>query len=171
MITNEIVKIENSNPDEIFEQMCEETYDDLMKYALWLTRGNKYSAEEIVQNTYEIAKKKQYVILSHPNPAGWLSLTAQNYNTRHIKEMRKINEYEIELVYDAPYEIDTYDDLTFEILERLTEQEQQFFIDHYEHNISIAEMARRDMGSYDSLKKYNIRLKTKISKMLELPKC
>ena len=166
MVTDDITKNEKSTSDDEFSKLCEDTYADLQKYALWLTRGDKYTAEEIVQNTYELAKKKQDIVLAHPNPAGWLSKTAQNYNMKHITKIRKIQAYETELVYDVPYKIETYKELFDEIYHRLSEQEQRFFVDHYEYDISLVEMAERDNISYDKLKKFNVKLKSKIAKML-----
>jgi DNA-directed RNA polymerase specialized sigma24 family protein len=65
MVTDRTTK-EKSKGDDEFNRLCEDTYEDLKKYVLWLTHGDKYAAEDIVQNTYEIAKKKQDIVLSTP---------------------------------------------------------------------------------------------------------
>jgi predicted DNA-binding protein YlxM (UPF0122 family) len=77
--------------------------------------------------------------------------------------------YEIELIYDIPCEIDTYENLFDEIFRRLTETEQQLFVDYYENNISLIEISKRDNINYDILKKRNVKLKAKIAKMLTIP--
>ena len=69
--------------DTDFEKLCEHTIADLRKYILYLTNGDIHTADEILQKTYLLAKEKQDKLLSHPNPAGWLSVTAQNLCRQH----------------------------------------------------------------------------------------
>ena len=95
--------------------------------------------------------------------------TAQNYQLKYITKIQKIHANEVELVYDISCEIDTYEDLIGEIFQRLSNQEKKFYIDHYEYDISLIEISKRDNISYDKLKKFNIKLKSKIAKMLTVP--
>jgi len=80
-----------------FSKLYDNTNEDLMKYILKLTSGNKYLAEEIMQDTYLQAKENQDELLEHPNPAGWLFVTVKNLYYKQMKNITNHTVYVTEL--------------------------------------------------------------------------
>ncbi|MCL1857664.1 MAG: hypothetical protein FWF92_00310 [Oscillospiraceae bacterium] len=84
----------------VFSDFCEYTYKNLEMYVLKLTSGDRYLAEDIVQNTYWTAQLNQLDFHNHSNPEGWLYKTAKNLFYKELKIADKVNNMEMIITPD-----------------------------------------------------------------------
>ena len=156
----------NSEKSTDFAKFCENTQKNLKKYVLRLQNNDIYAAEEIVQDTYEFAMKKKDVVMSHPNPEGWLFEVAKNFSKKYNQKKRKTRANETELTENIIIPTDSYSELIESILSALTDREKVFFESHYIDRVSILEIADQTGEKYDNLKKFSSRLKAKLKKII-----
>ena len=81
-----------------FSDFCEYTYENLKLYVLKLTAGDRYLAEDIVQDTYMLARINQACLCNHSNPVRWLYSTAKIIFYNKIKDMQTISSTETVLI-------------------------------------------------------------------------
>ena len=165
--------------DKSFSDFCEYTYNDLTMYVLKLTAGNKYLAEDIVQNTYCIAKINQSRLCQSYNPAGWLYSTAKHVFYKEITAIGKINNIETLLTEDIADdhddflqingEIDTITkaDIFIKVFEKMPEKDKKLITDHYMNNLSLKEIAFDSNGNYENIRKKHYRLIKSIIKKVD----
>ena len=150
--------------DEEFNKLCEDTYEKL-KIKVYAKTGDKYAAEEIMQETYLIAGKNKKKLLSHPNPEGWLYKTAVYIHANNIRKNKKLENNETELSEELIVEFDSNEngaDLAEEILSSLSEKDRVLVKMRYYDGLSLKEIADEKNMNYEALQKYFHRLIQKI---------
>ena len=65
-----------NNADNFFQSLCEQYYADLGNFLLALTKDREL-AQDLLQETFIVAWNKRELLLTHPNPAGFLFHTAR----------------------------------------------------------------------------------------------
>jgi len=166
------------NRETEFSDFCEYTYENLKLYVLKLTGGDRYLAEDIVQNTYLIAEINQRGLLSHSNPAGWLRRTAKNLFYKEKKAAKRINSIETILTDDIQDKYNYFAEIDGEIPEKkktvhftriysaLSVKEKKIIEDYHLKNIKLKEIAA-DMGeNYEYVRKKHYRLVNSIVKKI-----
>ena len=171
-----MIKTKYANRSKAFLKLYKNSHKDLEKYILKLVNGNKYLSEEIIQKTYLCATENQDTLLEHPNPAGWLFVTAKNLYYKEMKTIVEYNAHEIELPDDVSdgTEIDflsdedeKYDELLKYIIENLRGKEVRLFEDYYVKNIPLKEIAINMKENYVNMRKFNSRLKIKLIALIK----
>lgn len=161
--------------DNAFSQLCNSTYNELKKYVLRLTNGDRYASEEIVQYTYEVAARNREKLLSHENPIGWLYDTAKKRYYKYIEKHGKITENEVELKEDTVTTIEEklqgeneiiYRVLSEKIIAQLSEKEKQLLTAHYIEKQTLKEIAEETNEDYERLRKAHYRLMEKLRSTL-----
>jgi len=158
-----------------FSKLYDNTHEDLKKYVLKLVNGDRYLAEEIIQDTYLQAKENQDELLEHPNPAGWLFVTAKNLYYKQMKSIADYSVYETELTDDlADLEIDflsfgedKYEERLQYIKSNLNEKETRLFTDYYIKKLSLKEISKNINENYTNIRKANSRLKIKLINLIK----
>lgn len=175
-------KIENEKTKDDFSKLCEDIYNSLRSYALRLTAGNIYQAEEIIQDTYEYAVKNKAVLLSHSNPKAWFYKTIKIFYMRNREKNLKLENNEKTLNEDITENDDGYiihenyfelsyadfPDTTIldDIMSQLSEKERELILCQFIDGSSVKEIAKRWNESYEALRKFNYRLMKKIKVLL-----
>lgn len=161
--------------DNDFNNLCNATYNDLKKYVVRLMNGNVHSAEEVVQNTYKAATEQKELLLSHPNPPGWLFNTAKNICREQWRKTKKIYGYEEELtdnLYIKENQFNDEEDIFYDVLKeevtsQLSERDIWLITEHCINEVSIREIAESYNENYDALQKHIYRLLKKIKNTLK----
>ena len=76
-----------NNADNFFQSLCEQYYADLGNFLLALTKDREL-AQDLLQETFIVAWNKRELLLTHPNPAGFLFQTAR-LCLRHARQKQK----------------------------------------------------------------------------------
>lgn len=76
-----------NNADNFFQSLCEQYYADLGNFLLALTKDREL-AQDLLQETFIVAWNKRELLLTHPNPAGFLFQTAR-LCLKHARQKQK----------------------------------------------------------------------------------
>jgi len=144
-VARQKMREEKSGIDE-FAKFYTQNYDLIYKYAYQMFQ-NKYIAEDIVQETFCIALRKQNELRDHPNPKWWLLRTARY----KIAEVRRRMKYWCM----EPLELDrpelAREDARFDIKElemmaltTVGEKEWQLMKKYYLFGTTISELAEAE---------------------------
>lgn len=71
--------------EQFFEGLCAAYYENVLRY-LYRTLGDAEAARDAVQEVFLTALGKQTELAAHPNPGGWLFLTARNLAKKAKRE-------------------------------------------------------------------------------------
>ena len=150
-----------------FSKLCNDTYERITQLTMNRLR-NAYEAEEVVQRTYLIAMEKADKVMSHPNPVGWLILTANNLCRQYYDYKKTQVKTLTELSDDFPMHEDenAYDGLFEKITSQLSEKETHLFWSYYIDNIPLRQIAADRGENYASLSKFSYRLKLKLADII-----
>jgi len=166
------------NWEKDFSDFCESTYKNLMSYALKLTVGDRYLAEDIVQETYLLAKINQVYLCNHCNPIRWLYSTAKKLFYQKAKYAKNKNKTEINLTEEIKDEKDFFYNINGEISEitktgiflkifaELSEQDRKLLKDYYIKKIQLKDIADELGENYEKIRKKHFRLSCDIIKKI-----
>ena len=76
-----------NNADNFFQSLCEQYYADLGNFLLALAKDREL-AQDLLQETFIVAWNKRELLLTHPNPAGFLFQTAR-LCLKHARQKQK----------------------------------------------------------------------------------
>jgi len=162
--------------EKVFSDFCESTYKGLNMYVLKLTSGNIYLAEDIVQDTYEIAQADQLNFCGRPNPVGWLYKTAKNLFYKEIKAAQKINNTETilsENIADCRNHFSEINgendniantDIFMKIFKKLAKKDQKLIKDCTIGKLKLKDIAYNLGEGYECIRKRYYRLINRIIK-------
>lgn len=170
-----------NNTEHFFQTLCEQYYADLGNYLLAMTRDREL-AQDLLQETFIVAWKKRELLISHPNPGGFLFQTARlclkNARQKQKRQQRHLVYLEQEqLVQQSdqrqaadPWEQlcqqqdDAIDETNWVLpaLQQLSCEEYQLYRQHYLEKKSFAQLAREQNISPVSLRMRALRIRKKI---------
>ena len=138
--------------EEYFQELYEETYDELLRYVSKLYWYDAAMVEDILQETYLILYRKITEVMRHENPTGWIKMTAK-YVTYHVLERNHaveeiLSQYQADTAVSPEKLLDEYEDLR----KFLTEKELKLIRRYYEEGYSLDELAQEYRISKPALK-------------------
>jgi len=71
--------------ERFFDGLCEDYYEKVLRY-LYAALADEQAARDIVQEVFLVAWQKREALLTHPNPGGFLFLTAKNLAQKARRE-------------------------------------------------------------------------------------
>lgn len=150
-----------------FEQFYLNTKNVVYQYLYQHMEDNE-ETEDVAQETYLMALEKWGILQNHPNPAGWLMLTARHLCAgfhRHIY-FRKEN---IEAAKDIPYEEPAYNMLLMEdLLENTYKTKERNIAKKYFLEGDNVEELAEDLGiSQGALRSKLYRMRNRMKRYLE----
>lgn len=155
-----------------FEEVCRENYARIYNYILAKT-GSKEAAEDITQDVFLIAYQKGDEFLEHEKPIAFLYVTAKNLVLESFRqrEKEKLSE-EMEILSDSK---DVFEEICREraqrvderqyqkqVLQKLTETEQQFYRKHYVEKKPMKAIAGEMGMSETAVRMKYVRLRKKV---------
>lgn len=128
--------------NEWFDQLYKEHSARLFKQAFYVLH-DRHLAEDLVEETFLILLYKQHDLITHPNLAGWLSLTLKNLIYDELKSAR--HRLEMPLISDnAAASVDTYHQSLNELLPKgLFPKEREILSLLFEEQLPYEEIAQR----------------------------
>lgn len=151
------------------ETIMIEHYAEMYKFVRYSTK-NTNNVDDIVQEVFIEAYKKQEEVQNHPFILGWLYKTAKFKMLEYFnKEKTKLSnqvEFRDEYINNNTYDliIEEYSDIS----EVLNDNELQMVIDKHEIGLSIDEIARKNDLSNCATKTRLSRIYKKIKKVFML---
>lgn len=71
-----------------FNQLCQENYKRILQYLV--VKVHDYDiAEDLIQGVFLVAWEKRAILVSHPNPPGFLYTTARNKALVYLRQRQK----------------------------------------------------------------------------------
>lgn len=163
----------NAKAEQFFEELYKKEYDDIIRFVRRLVNDNR-GIEDITQETFLEAYRKRKKLMDHPNPKGWLYITARNKWMKWAEKQRKYL-----LDYDSHAEGPVGDDknrtddyymaeVMYSVKETLTEKDFRILRNYYEYGYSSKEMAKY-LGVTENCFKVRVaRMKAKLKKNIDL---
>lgn len=71
--------------ERFFDGLCEDYYEKVLRY-LYAALADEQAARDTVQEVFLVAWQKREALLTHPNPGGFLFLTAKNLAQKARRE-------------------------------------------------------------------------------------
>ena len=147
---------EDRKAKRLFERLCEDYYEKVLRY-LYYALGDETAAREVVQEVFLTACAKRELLAQHPNPGGFLFLTAKNLAKKARREAfaRMAREpltadglppeqaddgAEIERALDAAVDTDAWVE---RVLARLDPAKRTLYNLHYVQGVPMKEIAAR----------------------------
>lgn len=168
-----------------FEQICEENYERIYRYALGMT-GNYETARDITQEVFAIAYQKRAAFLLRENPQAFLYKTAKNLIMENFRRERR--EYPTE-ISEYPTEISEsscgYSDDSFEeickyaedkvsvigyrdrIISELSDEKRKLYKWYYEEHKSMKDIAKELKINEFALRMRYVRLRKEIKEAVK----
>ncbi len=145
--------VENEESQNYFKELYAKYHQTVYKYVLVSLDFNETLTADCVQEVFLTVYEKIEVILEHPNPGGFLIVTARNYikkyKSKQQQQTAKLVPLEDEkecLAYEQDFEqvleeeVDI-DGLKQTLLGRLSEQDYGLYTMFYEKKYSVAKIA------------------------------
>lgn len=172
-----------NNADNFFQSLCEQYYADLGNFLLALTKDREL-AQDLLQETFIVAWNKRELLLTHPNPAGFLFQTAR-LCLKHARQKQKKQQSRVlyldreqlaqqkqEQHGNDPWEElclqqDTAIDETKWItaaLQQLSDEEYLLYRQHYLEKKTFVQLAQEHQQSAVCLRMRALRIRKKVQK-------
>lgn len=150
-----------------FERFYLNTKNVLYGYLCNHTK-DAYEIEDIAQETYLVALEQWDMLKEHPNPAGWLMLTAKNLNYNYERHVYYRKE-SLPTSKDIPYVEQAYDAFVMEdLLENVyNNQEQTIAKKYFLDGVGIAELSDDCGVSQGALRTRIYRMKIRLKTYVE----
>lgn len=171
---------EQAKVKEYFNSLYNEYYALIYKYTLVSLNFNEYLAKDCVQEVFLTVYEKIDIVLKHPNPGGFIIITAKYIVKKHQAKISSQNEKTIPLentqVKDLSYNVDfdepdsddlDLDELKVTLLQSLSSQESLLYNLFYEEKFSIAQIAERLEITPGNVKVKLFRLRAKVKNMVQ----
>lgn len=164
------------NAEQFFESKYLSLYQPLYRFLYQLT-GSQPEAEDLLQETFALAWQKREELLRHPNPDGWLYLTARRLWTNAYRvEMnrRRLGKTEDEVTEESAVSETTENTVLnrffrFEELSAvLSGEEIELLIRRFEQGWELKEIAEADAVSEGSVRTRMYRIMQKLRQHPEL---
>ncbi len=156
-----------------FENLYKAEYDNILKYVRRMVTDSN-GVEDIVQETFFEACRKEKELRTHPNVPGWLHLTAKNKVMKWEEKQRKYT-LDFDFLLDNTAEegkgkVDDYRmvEAISTVRKVLSDEELKLFRCYYEYGYTSQEIAEQ-LGITETCFKVRIlRMKQKIKNSLQL---
>ena len=93
---------------DFFNDLCRGNYERIFRYLLVKVHDYE-AAQDLLQNVFLVAWEKRYLLAEHPNPVGFLYLTARNKALTYLRQQKNsplpLEEDEVMTVTVEPWEI------------------------------------------------------------------
>lgn len=167
--------------NEFFDDLCNQHYSRIYSFCKKILNGyNSDFAEECTQNTFLEATKQITKLKTHPNIEGWLYTTSRNQINSLLRKQYVIRKYEEILDEEAYDSLATSDSnieklfeedinieqLVFEVLEFLSDQERELYNAYYKEHLQIIELAAKYNITTTAVTTRIYRLKKKIKSIV-----
>lgn len=174
--------VNSKKRSDFLHKLIEEHFNDIYKYCWRLVKGQRRLedfVEECTQETFFQALIQISKLEEHPNIKGWLYVTARNLINNSYRQLYKRKRYEVFFDDDATEFLSTSDDgfakiiedrvdvdkLSSEVINKLNENECEFYIDYYKKHMSVLELSLKYNISATATTTRIYRLKKKIKKV------
>lgn len=159
-----------SAKDEFLKELMEVAYE---KVYIFIDRRqmDKGFVEDVVQETFLEAYKKAEVLMKHPNPLGWLYVTARNKMmslSDSNKDLCFFKNMEAVYLNSAKTEDVQYGEIELEesIKATISEKDYRMLCDYYLNGYNSEELAKKYGMGRGNLRMQVSRLKKKLRKAL-----
>ena len=156
-----------------FEDLYKTEYDNILNYVRRMVTDSN-GVEDIVQETFFEACRREKELRAHPNVPGWLHLTAKNKVMKWEEKQRKYN-LDFDFILDNTTEegkgkVDDYRmvEAISTVRRVLSDEELKLFRCYYEYGYTSQEIAQRLGISETCFKVRILRMKQKIKNSLQL---
>lgn len=159
---------------DFFESLCEDYYAKVLQY-LFSVLGDEATARDCTQEVFLVALQKSPILREHPNPGGFIFLTAKNIAKRNRRETFKLllsdisldeagndpsdPSSDLERMLDSEIDAAEYIEL---VLSRLSEEKRRLYMLYYSERLSMAEIARRYNAQEPAVRMRYVRLRKEI---------
>lgn len=157
----------------IVDDLFREIGKDILQF-VYRFSGDKAMAEDVAQQTYFLACLKIGTLQEHPNPRGWLFVTARYLMLRELAGAQYSRRADIDELEDVLSAEEGDKSMAKLLPEGLEGEERDFLLEHLEQGFSLAEMAEKRgitaeacRGRYARIRRKCRRLMTKEREELE----
>ena len=162
--------MDKSAKDEFLKELMEVAYEKVYIF-IEIRQTDKGFVEDVVQETFLEAYKKAEVLMEHPNPIGWLYVTARNKMMSLSSGKKDLCLYKnLEAVYLNSAKTDDvkYGEIELEesIKATISEKDYQMLCDYYLNGYNSGELAEKYGVGRSNLRMQVSRLKKKLRKAL-----
>lgn len=172
-----------NNADNFFQSLCEQYYADLGNFLLALTKDREL-AQDLLQETFIVAWNKRELLLTHPNPAGFLFQTAR-LCLRHARQKQKkqqsrvlyLDREQLAQQKQEQHGNDPWEELCLQqdaaidetkwitaALQQLSDEEYLLYRQHYLEKKPFVQLAQEHQRSAVCLRMRALRIRKKVQK-------
>lgn len=156
--------------DKFLKELMEATYDKIYTF-IDRKQTDKDFVEDVVQETFLEAYKKAELLMDHPNPLGWLYVTARNKMLKLTSRKKGLSFFAVgENAYldNLLKEDEQYGEIELKesIKTTVGEEDYEMLRDYYLNGYSSEEMAEKYGMESGNLRMRVSRLKKKLRKNL-----
>lgn len=172
-----------NNADNFFQSLCEQYYADLGNFLLALTKDREL-AQDLLQETFIVAWNKRELLLTHPNPAGFLFQTAR-LCLRHARQKQKkqqgrvlyLDREQLAQQKQEQHGNDPWEELCLQqdaaidetkwitaALQQLSDEEYLLYRQHYLEKKTFVQLAQEHQQSAVCLRMRALRIRKKVQK-------
>lgn len=172
-----------NNADNFFQSLCEQYYTDLGNFLLALTKDREL-AQDLLQETFIVAWNKRELLLTHPNPAGFLFQTAR-LCLRHARQKQKkqqsrvlyLDREQLAQQKQEQHGNDPWEELCLQqdaaidetkwitaALQQLSDEEYLLYRQHYLEKKTFVQLAQEHQQSAVCLRMRALRIRKKVQK-------
>ena len=172
-----------NNADNFFQSLCEQYYADLGNFLLALTKDREL-AQDLLQETFIVAWNKRELLLTHPNPAGFLIQTAR-LCLRHARQKQKkqqsrvlyLDREQLAQQKQEQHGNDPWEELCLQqdaaidetkwitaALQQLSDEEYLLYRQHYLEKKTFVQLAQEHQQSAVCLRMRALRIRKKVQK-------
>lgn len=164
--------MDRETKEKIFRELYEGTYRKLYTF-LSRKQMNPDYVDDVVQETFLEAYNKIELLAEHPNPMGWLYLTAKNKMLKIMSEQKEIctlDDGPIEFVEDTRVGAAEYKDIEISetIRNSVSGEDYEMFRDYYVNGYTHTEVAEKYGLSESSVRMRMSRMKKKLKNNIAL---
>lgn len=172
-----------NNADNFFQSLCEQYYADLGNFLLALTKDREL-AQDLLQETFIVAWNKRELLLTHPNPAGFLFQTAR-LCLKHARQKQKkqqdrvlyLDREQLAQQKQEQHGNDPWEELCLQqdaaidetkwitaALHQLSDEEYLLYRQHYLEKKTFVQLAQEHQQSAVCLRMRALRIRKKVQK-------
>ncbi|MDD4371949.1 MAG: sigma-70 family RNA polymerase sigma factor [Anaerostipes sp.] len=155
--------------DILFELFYNKTFEEIRNYLKVLYRWDADEAYDVLQDVYLIAYEKFDMLNKHPNPIGWMKVTARNKCWQSFTKKNRVDEFLADdnfFRWNGSFE-DDYSSLLIEDLKKaLTKEEYELFMEFVEKGYSTKELAKIKNVTDQAVRSKLSRIRKKARKQL-----
>lgn len=172
-----------NNADNFFQSLCEQYYADLGNFLLALTKDREL-AQDLLQETFIVAWNKRELLLTHPNPAGFLFQTAR-LCLKHARQKQKkqqsrvlyLDREQLAQQKQEQHGNDPWEELCLQqdaaidetkwitaALQQLSDEEYLLYRQHYLEKKTFVQLAQEHQQSAVCLRMRALRIRKKVQK-------